>query len=87
MFKKFAIPVLAAAIALSGSAFAQASEDLKAAVRPFYEKLLSAPNAKNMPAQAEKVVVEKWVSIPTPRGSYPQMSVMRDFRRRFGFHL
>ncbi|MAI47038.1 MAG: polyketide cyclase [Hyphomicrobiaceae bacterium TMED74] len=80
MFKKFAIPVLAAAIALSGSAFAQASEDLKAAVRPFYEKLLSAPNAKNMPAQAEKVVVEKWVSIPTPRGGKDRAGLVKTLK-------
>ena len=80
MFKKLAVPVLAAAIALSGSTFAQASEDLKAAVRPFYEKLLSAPNAKDMPAQAEKIVVEKWVSIPTPRGGKDRAGLVKTLK-------
>lgn len=40
----------------------------RAVVEAFYSKLLSKPNAVDMPQQAAKVLVEDWVSIPTPRG-------------------
>ena len=40
----------------------------RAVVEAFYTNLLSKPNAADMPQQAAKVLVEDWVSIPTPRG-------------------
>ena len=40
----------------------------KAVVEAFYSQLLSNPNAADIATRARKVVVEDWVSIPTPRG-------------------
>ncbi len=40
----------------------------KAVVEAFYSQLLSNPNAADIADRARKVVVEDWVSIPTPRG-------------------
>ena len=45
---------------------AQAND--KAVVEAFYSQLLSAPNAEDLDERVRKVVVEDWVSIPTPRG-------------------
>lgn len=45
-----------------------AQADDKAVVEAFYTQLLSAPNAEDLEARVAKVLVENWVSIPTPRG-------------------
>lgn len=45
-----------------------AQADDKAVVEAFYAKLLSAPNAPDLDARVREVVVEDWVSVPTPRG-------------------
>ena len=45
-----------------------ANADDKAVVKAFYTQLLSAPNAPDIAERVKKVVVDKWVSIPTPRG-------------------
>lgn len=37
-------------------------------VKAFYSELLSNAGAEDIAARAEKVVVEDWVSTPTPRG-------------------
>ncbi len=57
---------LVAAAALAFAPIAQAND--KAVVEAFYTQLLSDPNAKNLADKVSKVVVEDWVSIPTPRG-------------------
>ena len=80
MFKQLEVAALAVAIVICGSAFAQASDELKAAVRPFYEKLLSAPNATDLAARAAKVVVEKWESIPKPRGGRDRAGLVKTLK-------
>ncbi|MCH9670559.1 MAG: ester cyclase [Gammaproteobacteria bacterium] len=55
---------VAALLSISSVAFASD----RAVVEAFYSELLSKPNAADMPEQAAKVLVEEWVSIPTPRG-------------------
>lgn len=45
-----------------------AQADDRAVVEAFYTQLLSDPNAADIDKRARKVVVEDWVSIPTPRG-------------------
>lgn len=80
MFNRFVAPVLAAAIVLTGTGLARASEDLRAVVRPFYEQLLSNPNAEDLEARAAKVLVEKWVSVPTPRGGKDRAGFVKSLR-------
>ena len=48
----------------SGMAFA----DDEAVVRAFYSDLLSEPSAADIEERVSKVVIDKWVSIPQPRG-------------------
>ncbi len=45
-----------------------AKADDRAVVEAFYTQLLSAPNAPDMEQRVAKVLVDNWVSIPTPRG-------------------
>ena len=80
MLKRFAMAALVGAVVTAGAAVAQASDDMRAAVRPFYETLLSNPNAKDLEAQAAKVVVEKWVSIPTPRGGKDRAGLVKTLK-------
>lgn len=59
-------PMLASfAFVLVGS-LAQADD--REVVEAFYTQLLSAPNAPDIADRVADVVVEDWVSIPTPRG-------------------
>ena len=53
---------------LIGVATPPAKANDRAVVEAFYTELLSAPNASDIEARVAKVVVENWVSIPTPRG-------------------
>lgn len=58
--------LLAAAATL---AFAPAAlADDRAVVEAFYTQLLSDPNAEDLDKRVRTVVVEDWVSVPTPRG-------------------
>lgn len=61
------IPLMLASFAfvLVGS-IAQADD--REVVEAFYTQLLSAPNAPDIADRVAEVVVEDWVSIPTPRG-------------------
>ncbi|MEL7396409.1 MAG: ester cyclase [Pseudomonadota bacterium] len=61
------IPLMLASFAfvLVGS-LAQADD--REVVEAFYTQLLSAPNAPDFADRVADVVVEDWVSIPTPRG-------------------
>ncbi|MEL6120830.1 MAG: ester cyclase [Pseudomonadota bacterium] len=61
------IPLMLASFAfvLVGS-LAQADD--REVVEAFYTQLLSAPNAPDIADRVADVVVEDWVSIPTPRG-------------------
>lgn len=45
-----------------------AQADDREVVEAFYTQLLSAPNAPDIADRVADVVVEDWVSIPTPRG-------------------
>jgi len=56
---------MAAFMMFTGTA---AQADDKAVVEAFYTQLLSAPNAEDLEDRVAKVLVENWVSIPTPRG-------------------
>ncbi|MEM8649475.1 MAG: ester cyclase [Pseudomonadota bacterium] len=40
----------------------------KDVVKAFYTDLLSEPNAPDLEERVSKVMIDKWVSIPTPRG-------------------
>ena len=80
MLKRFAVPAVVAVAVMAGAGLAQASEDMRAAVRPFYDTLLSNPNAKDLDAQAAKVVVDNWVSIPTPRGGKDRAGLVKTLK-------
>ena len=80
MSNRFVAPALAAAIFLTGTALSHANDDMRAVVRPFYEQLLSDPNAKDLEARAAKVLVEKWVSVPTPRGGKDRAGFVKSLR-------
>ena len=58
--------LLAAAFTLAFLPAAQADD--RAVVEAFYTQLLSAPNAEDLEKRVRDVVVEDWVSVPTPRG-------------------
>ncbi|MEM9330229.1 MAG: ester cyclase [Pseudomonadota bacterium] len=58
--------VLASAVIFSTSTLAFAND--REVVEDFYTELLSAPNATDLEARVSNVVVENWVSVPTPRG-------------------
>ena len=53
-------------LAFSMQSFAYAGD--KAAVEAFYNDLLSNPNGPNLEERVSKVVVDNWVSVPTPLG-------------------
>ena len=57
-----------------------AQADDKAVVEAFYTQLLSAPNAEDLEARIAKVVVENWVSIPTPRGGKDAAGLVKSLR-------
>ena len=54
--------------------------DDKAVVEAFYSQLLSNPNASDIATRARKVVVEDWVSIPTPRGGKGAEGLVKTLR-------
>ncbi|MFY0613588.1 MAG: ester cyclase [Hyphomicrobiaceae bacterium] len=60
------IRVTAAAVFMFMGANAHAND--RAVVEAFYSQLLSNPTAPDITTRARKIVVEDWVSIPTPRG-------------------
>jgi predicted ester cyclase len=62
------ISSLAAAALLLVATTASATADDKAVVTAFYTQLLSAPNTADIDERVSKVVIDNWVSIPTPRG-------------------
>jgi len=62
---------------LTGTA---AEADDKAVVEAFYTQLLSAPNAEDLEARVAKVVVENWVSIPTPRGGKDAAGLVKSLK-------
>lgn len=45
-----------------------AQADDRKVVEAFYTQLLSAPNAADMPTKVDEILIQDWVSIPTPRG-------------------
>ncbi len=54
------------AIIVFSAPMAQAGD--REVVEAFYSELLSAPTAGDIDSRVRKVVIEDWVSIPTPRG-------------------
>ena len=62
---------------LTGTA---AQADDKAVVEAFYTQLLSDPNAEDLEARVTKVVVENWVSIPTPRGGKDAAGLVKSLK-------
>ncbi|MEO0568271.1 MAG: ester cyclase [Pseudomonadota bacterium] len=63
---KHMILVLAVATMVCAVSSAQATD--REVVEDFYTELLSQPNAPDIADRVSKVVVQDWVSIPTPRG-------------------
>ena len=61
-------PIIAATLGLGLLVSASVGASDRAVVEAFYSQLLSKPNAQDMPQKAADVLVEDWVSIPTPRG-------------------
>ncbi len=62
---KLRLMIVALAFAvISPAAFAGDKDVVKA----FYTDLLSEPNAPDLEERVSKVMIDKWVSIPTPRG-------------------
>lgn len=59
----FTVIAIAAGL-VAGTAYA----DDREVVEAFYNDLLSAPNAADIEARVDQVVIKDWVSIPTPRG-------------------
>lgn len=59
--------IAAVALALMSTAMSAQADD-RAAVEAFYADLLSTPSAEGLDARVRDIVVEDWVSIPTPRG-------------------
>jgi len=59
---------LTTALLIAMSATSPAIAGDKETVEAFYTQLLSAPNAADLEDRVANVVVEDWVSIPTPRG-------------------
>ena len=53
---------------VAASTVQTAHADDKKVVEAFYTQLLSAPNASDLEDRVAEVVVDNWVSIPTPRG-------------------
>ena len=76
------IPLMLASFAfvLVGS-LAQADD--REVVEAFYTQLLSAPNAPGIADRVADIVVEDWVSIPTPRGG-PDAEGLAKFLQGFG---
>ncbi|MEM7253578.1 MAG: ester cyclase [Pseudomonadota bacterium] len=67
MFSKRIYAVLAAALLGGMSTNAVWAGDLDV-VKAFYSDLLSEASAADLSGRTKKVIVEDWVSIPTPRG-------------------
>lgn len=65
--RTFLVTAIAVLLAFSTPASASDSADL-AAVKAFYTDLLSNPKGDNLGDRVRNVVVEDWVSTPTPRG-------------------
>lgn len=74
------ISILAvAALMLAVTSF-NAKADDKAVVTAFYTQLLSAPNAADIEQRVAKVVVDNWVSIPTPRGGKDAAGLVKSLK-------
>ena len=56
------------AVSLIFSAVAWAGDNDREVVEAFYSELLSAPTAPDLAERAARVLVDDWVSIPTPAG-------------------
>lgn len=74
------ISVLAAAALLLATTSVSAKADDKAVVTAFYTQLLSAPNSADIEQRVAKVVVDKWVSIPTPRGGKDAAGLVKSLK-------
>ena len=61
-------PLTASFITLIMCAISPVQADDIDVVRAFYDDLLSNPTGDDLSERASKVIVDKWVSIPTPRG-------------------
>tara|TARA_Y100001934_G_scaffold281558_1_gene391672 strand:- start:2374 stop:2865 length:492 start_codon:yes stop_codon:yes gene_type:complete len=54
--------------------------DDKAVVEAFYTQLLSHPNAADLEQRSANVLVENWVSIPTPRGGKDRVGFVKTLK-------
>ncbi len=73
------LPLLVATLMISYAPHAASADD-KAVVKAFYTQLLSAPNAPDIEQRVAKVVVENWVSIPTPRGGKDASGLIKSLK-------
>ncbi len=69
----------AIALMLTASSVGAKADD-KAVVTAFYTQLLSAPNAADIEQRVSKVVVDNWVSIPTPRGGKDAAGLVKSLK-------
>lgn len=73
------IYLLATCVSLFFVTAVHASDE--AVVKAFYSKLLSDPNAADIAERARSVVVEDWVSIPTPRGGKGAAGLIKTLKK------
>ena len=73
--------IFASVIIASCTQLAFASD--KGVVEDFYTELLSNPNAEDLGDRVSKVVIDNWVSVPTPRGG-PDASGLTKTLQGFG---
>ena len=71
---------LAVAAVLLAAASVNAKANDKSVVMAFYTQLLSAPNSADIEQRVAQVVVDKWVSIPTPRGGKDAAGLVRSLK-------
>ncbi len=74
------LSTLAAAALMLAVTPANAKADDKAVVMAFYTQLLSAPNSPDIDQRVDKVVIDKWVSIPTPRGGKDAAGLVKSLK-------
>ncbi|MEL7154895.1 MAG: ester cyclase, partial [Pseudomonadota bacterium] len=67
MFRSILAAAMAMFLVVQGPATADDTADLSA-VKAFYSDLLSNPKGDDLGDRVRNVVVEDWVSTPTPRG-------------------
>ena len=72
--------MFAAAAVLVAFTSLPAMADDKPVVKAFYTQLLSAPNAPDIEQRVANVVVDKWVSIPTPRGGKDAAGLVKSLK-------